>query len=188
MQIEEDVCRVFHQSFPEEDLDQVKQEELLGLFALGTYVLLLGKCCRGWGTDDSLSKPSDSAGRKEERGGIETNLRSLLHNDSFASPEMADAPRPPRLRVHAPDPLQKYKSIAESRRQQTIVVPCGSPLRGVRKANIGGKLDLGSFLIGVDVSLREEDPNMTQGLFAPLSNGEYICDFKIMVNYRHLRV
>ena len=164
---------MFQQSFPEEHLGQVKQEELLSLFALGTYVLLLGKCCRGWGTDDSLSKPSDGAGRKEEGGGVETNLRSQLHNDSFASPVMADAPKQPRLRMHTSDPLQKYKSVAESRRQQTIVVPYGSPPRGVRKANIGGKLDLGSFLIGVDISLREEDPNMTQGLFAPLSNGEY---------------
>ena len=162
-QIEEDVCSVFYRSFPEEHLGQVKQEELLSLFALGTYVLLLGKCCRGWGTEDSLSKSGGGG------GSIETN-RSQLHNESFTTPVIADPPKPPRL-VHASDPLQKYKSIAaESRRQETIIVPYGSPPRGVRKANIGGKLDLGSFLIGVDISLRDEDPNMTQGLFAPLSN------------------
>ena len=93
-----------------------------------------------------------------------------MHNESFTSPVIADPPKSQRL-VHAPDPLQKYKSVAESRRQQTIIVPHGSPSRGIRKATIGGKLDLGSFLIGVDISLRDEDPNMTQGLFAPLSNG-----------------
>ena len=164
-QIEEDVCRVFYQSFPEEHLGQVKQEELLGLFALGTYVLLLGKCCRGWGMEDSLSKPVGGG------GSVETN-RSQLHDESFTTPAIPDPPKPPRL-VHASDPLQKYKSVAESRRQQTIVVPYGSPPRGTRKATIGGKLDLGSFLIGVDISQRDEDPNMTQGLFGPLSNGIY---------------
>ena len=164
---------MFYQSFPEEHLGQVEQEDLLSLFALGTYVLLLGKCCRGWGTEDSLSgKPGDGgSGRGEKRA---TTDWSQLHDESFTTPVMADPPKPPRL-VHAPDPLQKYKSVAESRRQQTVVVPYGSPPRGVRKANIGDKLDLGSFLIGVDISLRDEDPNMTQGLFAPLSNGTVIC-------------
>lgn len=165
---------MFHQSFPEEHLGQVKQEELLGLFALGTYILLLGKCCRGWGAEDSPSKPGGLG------GGIETNRSGQLHNESFTYPVIADSPRKPQRLVHAPDPLQKYKTVAESRRLQTIVVPHGSPPRGVRKATIGGKLDLGSFLIGVNISLRDEDPNMTQGLFAPLSNGtqnyiESIC-------------
>ena len=147
----------------------MKQEELLGLFALGAYVLLLGKCCRGWATEDLLI---NKAG-----GGGETK-RSQLHNDSFRAPVMAEPPKPQRL---APDPLQKYKSAAESRRQQTIIVPHGSPPRGVRKATIGGKLDLGSFLIGVDVSLRDEEPNMTQGLFAPLSNGIPIKSRQIII-------
>jgi hypothetical protein len=184
---------VFYQSFPEEHLSQVKQEELLGLFALGTYVLLLGKCCRGWGTEDkSTGNGGTGRGGEGGGGGVETNRTlSQLHNESFTSPVMADPlPRPPRLRVHAPDPLQKYKSVAESRRQQTIIVPYGSPPRGARKANIGGKLDLGSFLIGVDISLREEDPNMTQGLFAPLSNGIYTTFLKdgVASYCRHLRV
>ena len=154
---------MFYQSFPEEHLGQVKQEELLGLFALGTYVLLLGKCCRGWGTEDLPSKSVSSG-----EGG---QNRSQLHNESFTTPVIANPPNMPVRLVHASDPLQKYKSAAECRRQQTVIVPYGSPPRGVRKANIGGKLDLGSFLIGVDISLRDEDPNMTQGLFAPLSNG-----------------
>ena len=165
-QVEEDVCRVFCQSFPEEHLSQVKQEELLGLFALGTYVLLLGKCCRGWGAEDSLAKATSDGNREG----------NTLQSEDFAAPVIADPPKPLR-QVHAPDPLQKYKRVAESRRQQAMVVPQGSPPRGVRKATIGRKLDLGSFLIGVDTSLRDENPNMTQGLFAPLSNGmqSWIC-------------
>ena len=161
-QVEEDVCRVFCQSFPEEHLDRVKQEELLFLFSLGTYVLLLGKCCRGWGADDSLVG--------NERKGNKAIVTSQLHNESFRAPVIAK-PHTPQRQLHTPDPLQKYKSAGESRRQPTILVPHGSPGGGARRATIGGKLDLGSFLIGVDVSTRDEDPNMTQGLFAPLTNG-----------------
>ena len=140
-------------------MGHIKQEELLSLFCFGTYVLLLGKCCRGWGAEDNSIK--DRGGKAGGR---------LLHNESFKAPVIAEPPKQQR-QMHAPDPLQKYKTTGESRRQQTIVVPHGSPPRGTRKATIGGKLDLGSFLIGVDISLREEEPNMTQGLFAPLSNG-----------------
>ena len=160
---------MFSQSFPEEQLGRIKQEELLSLFSLGTYVLLLGKCCRGWGADDT------SDGGKRTRGNV--GSKTELHDESFRAPVIAEPPSTPQRQVHAPDPLQKYKSVGESRRQRTIVVPHGSPARGVRKATIGGKLDLGSFLIGVDVSLREEEPSMTQGLFAPLSNGTLIYQF-----------
>ena len=164
LQVEEDVCKVFHQSFPEDCFGRIKQEELLRLFSLGTYVLLLGKCCRGWGADELL------VGNEKKRG--EASITSQLQNESSGAAVIAKpSTSTPQRQPNAPDPLQKYKSAGESRRQQTIIVPYGSPERGMRRATVGGKLDLGSFLIGIDISLRDEDPNMTQGLFAPLTNG-----------------
>ena len=151
------MCRVFVQSFPEQQLGQVREEELLSLFSLGTFVILLGKCCRGWGADTETT----ATGRYGETG------REKLQGESL---KLATSTLPQR-QAHAPDPLQKYKSTGEMR--QPIVVPHGSPGRRTQRATMaGGKLDHGSFLIGVDVSLREEEPAMTQGLFAPLSNGK----------------
>ena len=164
-QVEEDVCNVFSQSFPEEHLTRIKQEELLSLFSLGSFVLLLGKCCRGWGAEDSLDRVGTN--RKNET----SKTRLHLHSESFKVPVIAEPPSTPQRQLNAPDPLQKYKSAGESRRGHTVVVPHRSPARGMRKATMGGKLDLGSFLIGVDVSLRDDEPRMAQGLFAPLSNG-----------------
>ncbi len=43
-------------------------------------------------------------------------------------------------------------------------------MRGERR---GAKLDVGTFLIGVEVSLRHSEPVDTEGLFGPLTNGKY---------------
>lgn len=163
-QVEEDVCKVFCQSFPEKHLGRIRQEEILYLFSLGTYVLLLGKCCRGWGADESL------VGCEKRRGDSEATTINQSRNENFGAGIIAK-PSTPQRQLDTSDPLHKYKSAGDSKRQQTIIVPYGSPGRGMRRATIGGKLDLGSFLIGVEISLRNDDPNMTQGLFAPLTNG-----------------
>ena len=61
--------------------------------------------------------------------------------------------------------------MAASSLQVPIAVGEGhSPkLRGERR---GARLDAGSFLIGVEVSLRDCEAEMTQGLFGPLTQGE----------------
>lgn len=71
-----------------------------------------------------------------------------------------------------PDPLQRYKVAGRALGQpQPAAVAIGeghSPkLRGGRRA----RLDVGSFLIGVEVSLRHCEPSLTEGLFGPLTNG-----------------
>ena len=44
-----------------------------------------------------------------------------------------------------------------------------------------GKLDLGSFLIGIELSMRDIDPENMEGLFGPLTNGILIYqDFSIL--------
>ena len=129
--VEEEVGAEFQQSFPEEYLTQVEKRELLGLLCLGAYVLLLGKCCRGWGTGERTTR-----GRTEENEG----------GGHFFSK----------------DPLKEYQQGAEDS-------PQAVRLRLDRKT--GGQLDVGSFLIGVEVSLRQHAPALTQGLFGPLTNG-----------------
>ena len=70
--------------------------------------------------------------------------------------------------VTSSGPLQQYRT--DSRCPCTIVVS-GFSLRRARRVAIGGRLDLGSFLVGVEVSLRDSSPQMTAGLFGPLTNG-----------------
>ena len=134
MKINEKIGSNFLHLFPEEYLTKIDRKELLGLMCLGAYVLLLGKCCRGWGIGDkcTVSKGLD---------------------------ETPDIPGP------IPDPLLKYQQIG-ARHSPVISHEEGSRKRG------GRRLDVGSFLIGVEVSIRQMAPELTQGLFGPLSNGK----------------
>ena len=147
LQVEEMVCATFRRSLPEEHLTSIKEEEVLSLMCLGAFMLLLGKCCRGWGADER--------GRGEGTSGSIHNIIPpiMTHKQHFTS-----------------DPLQEYKTeTCRPRTPRTIVVPSSS----LRRASRGGRLDLGSFLIGVEVSLRDCIPRETVGLFGPLTNGEW---------------
>ena len=42
---------MFHLAFPEDPQPGVREDDLLCLACLGAYVLLLGRCCRGWGEE-----------------------------------------------------------------------------------------------------------------------------------------
>lgn len=118
----------FLESAPEQCLAKIDQKELLGLMCLGAYVLILGKCCKGWGI------------KERERGRVKYDYE------------------PTRAR----DPLKKYDGASSS--PETVHD------QGIsrRKSN----LDAGSFLIGIETSLRQIAPQLTQGLFGPLSNGQ----------------
>lgn len=140
------MCTAFRMALPEEHLTRIKKEEVLSLMCLGAFVLLLGKCCRGWGADER--------GRGEGASGSVHNIIPPIMN--------------PKQRFTA-DPLQEYKTESCRRNPRTIVVPSSS----LRRASRGGRLDLGSFLIGVEVSLRDCIPRETVGLFGPLTNGEW---------------
>ena len=58
------------------------------------------------------------------------------------------------------DPLLKFKEREETESKEELMKR--------RRA----KLDIGTFLIGIDVSLRQLSAEKTQGLFAPLTNSE----------------
>ena len=159
-QIEEQVCDSFKQSLPEEYLSCLKEEELLRLMCLGAFVLMLGKCCRGWGVEEGPTK-----------GGVEDASRTIIRDSRVDFTAVATDPA--KQRHHFPhDPLQKYKMPA-TRVPKPVVFTETSPgaVRHEKRGAITGKLDLGSFLIGVDVSLRHSDPQQSRGLFGPLTNG-----------------
>lgn len=145
------MCAAFRMAFPDEHQTSVKEEELLCLVCLGTYVLLVGKCCRGWG--------------EEEGGG-----RGRRETDH--SPPVLAGSRT------VGDPLHQYKMDRVHRSHEplktaAVVIPAaqGPSPRRTRRATMAGRLDLGSFLIGVEVSLRHSHPRISQGLFGPLTNG-----------------
>ena len=94
------------------------------------YVLLLGRCCRGWGVGETTLKTTEQ--------------------DHFTQPVVSD-------------PLQKYQQ-GDERRSPHVT---RSPIK-----RRGCKLDVGSFLIGVEISLRQQAPELTQGLFGPLTNSQ----------------
>ena len=72
------------------------------------------------------------------------------------------------VQIPAPDPLLKYNK-GDIRLSQ--VLNDGSS--GRRRSDSRRHMDIGSFLIGVDVSIRQLAPELTQGLFGPISNSEY---------------
>lgn len=160
VQVEEVVCSSFRMSLPEEHLTCVKEEEVLSLMCLGAFVLMLGKCCRGWGSDE-----------RREKGRSDGASESVLHENSSKVGLTPATPldTKPKKRFIS-DPLQQYKM--DPRYPRTIVVP-SSPLRRANRAAVGGRLDLGSFLIGVEVSLRDHIPLETEGLFGPLTNSKW---------------
>jgi len=93
--VEEAICTNFKQLFIEQGIKEIKQDEILHYMCLAGFVLLLGRCCRGWGP------------------------KYGLHN---ARPQTANL------------------------------------------------FDVGSFLIGIEVSLRQLMPEQTKGLIGPLTN------------------
>ena len=136
------MCVAFHLAFPEDPQPGVREDDLLCLACLGAYVLLLGRCCRGWGEEG-----------KRRRG---------------------ETPPGPGA---AQDPLHHYQRLRGGLRSHDhpgVVIPQPLSPRRPRRATMTGRLDLGSFLVGVEVSLRHTHPRLTQGLFGPLTNGQYI--------------
>ncbi len=158
------MCDQFKQSLPEEYVKVLKEEETLSLLCLGAYALMLGKCCRGWGLEEGLTRErADPHPLTDDSG---TNFTTVVSDSSSV-----------KQRQHFPqDPLQRYKMAGSSRSQKPVVVSQSSP--GVHRNNkrgaLTGRLDLGSFLIGVEASTRHSEPQSTQGLFGPLTNGKYI--------------
>ena len=72
--------------------------------------------------------------------------------------------------IPVPDPLLKYNK-GDIRLSQVM----GGGRSARRRSESRRQIDVGSFLIGVDVSVRQLAPELTQGLFGPLSNRMSLC-------------
>ena len=164
------MCETFRRTLPEECLANIESEETLSLLCLGAFALMLGRCCRGWGDEGGMDRERGDR-RRTERGRGDGSSRSKLLEESskMLGPVLPGAQK---VKRYTQDPLQSYK-VRNSLEPRTIVVP-GSPkdAKAARRAAMGAQLDLGSFLIGVEVSLRDCEPKKTMGLFGPLTNGE----------------
>ena len=170
------MCESFRRTLPEECLTNIESEETLSLLCLGAFVLMLGRCCRGWGDEGRTDKERGGGererrvgGRMERGRGDGASWSKLLEESSkMLGPVFPDVQKAKR---YVQDPLQSYK-LRGVQEPHTIVVP-GSPqnTKAARKVAMGAQLDLGSFLIGVEVSLRDCEPKKTAGLFGPLTNG-----------------
>lgn len=97
-QVEEAICSTFRNFFLKQGVKDMEEEGILQFMCLAGFVLLLGRCCRGW------------------------------------------TPK------HSPN---------KSHPQTTL-------------------FDVGSFLIGVEVSMRQLVPEKTKGLIGPLTNGMHV--------------
>lgn len=129
---------------------------------LGAYALMLGKCCRGWGTNEKMVRECGD----RARGNLIQDSR--IDFPTIASEKNKPQPQFPR------DPLQKYKMPSLPRVPHPVVLTeSRSPdaVFNLKRASITEKLDLGSFLIGMEISLRHIEPQKTQGVFGPLTNG-----------------
>lgn len=167
------MCECFQRLLPESCQSSIQSHDQFRLFALGTYLLLLGKCCRGWGMERQVGMARDRpTGTARERIVGSSTRRRIAES---ASRTIADsAPRYDYSKQVFADPLhQQFGLSGGTTRVQPIAVGEGhSPkMRGDRR---GARLDVGSFLIGVEVSLRDSEPSITEGVFGPLTNGKRV--------------
>ena len=125
----------FNKSLPESYLGSVGNDNLLVLLCLSVYVVLLGRCCRGWGcAKEAPSDPSGGTSNPSDGAGGQ------------------DRPQP--------------------------VAVAGAQESSSKRPTMRGQLDLGTFLVGVDVSLRDLFPDLTVGMFGPLTNSKAnVCTF-----------
>ena len=181
------MCAAFRLAFPEEHQVSVRDEDLLSLACLGSFVLLLGRCCRGWGEEERGGR-----GRGRGEGDVSFLQTSRAVYDPLQQYKLNRGPRshdpPPRShdappRSHDPfprshDPFPRShdpfpRSHDPPPRSHDLPPPIVIPqeTRQPRRAAMTSRLDLGTFLVGVEVSLRHSHPRHTQGLFGPLTNG-----------------
>jgi len=156
------VCEEFSHAFS--DLCQlsktVRYEDRLQLFAMGVYILLLARCCRGWGHRTAV--PSQYAHGKDVYL-LSQRLQQAGLDKAYVNSHEEFHGNPVNSSLTADSGLGGVNFPA-------VGMENFSQMKGLRRK--GTKLDAGTFLLGVEVSLRHLEPVETEGLFGPLSNGE----------------
>ena len=107
-------------------------------------MVLLGRCCRGWG----CSQDTGLEGASKHRDGASNPLGETS------------------------EPLSLSNPAEGAVGQASAGVGNNGVQPGGKRTAMRGQLDLGTFLVGVDVSLRDLFPDLTVGLFGPLTNSK----------------
>eukprot|EP00731_Ephydatia_muelleri_P023922 Em0016g193a len=131
-----------NKGLPESYLGSIGNDNLLNLLCLAVYVVLLGRCCRGWG----CSQDTGLEGASKHRDGASNPLGETS------------------------EPLSLSNPAEGAVGQASAGVGNNGVQPGGKRTAMRGQLDLGTFLVGVDVSLRDLFPDLTVGLFGPLTN------------------
>jgi len=80
--VEEAVCVNFKELFTKQGIKGIQEDEFSHYMCLAGFVLLLGRCCRGWGPKKGLHKTRPQTASLFDVGsfliGIEVSLRQLM--------------------------------------------------------------------------------------------------------------
>ena len=128
---------------------------------MGVYILLLARCCRGWGYSNAA--PFHYA-RGRDTYLLSNHLRQAGLDVAYTNSHEDFSENPLNSTLTADSGLGgvNFPAVGAENSPQ---------MKGSRRK--GAKLDAGTFLLGVEVSLRHSEPVETEGLFGPLSNGKF---------------
>ena len=162
LQIEDVVCEEFNLLLSESSQVSIKKEDRFHLFTLGVYILLLARCCRGWGRTTGhassfyLGKDAHLLSARLRQVGYDipqTNYRERLSDNADRKAGAGGG-----------------RGFGDGDTSPAVGAENYPQMRGERR---GAKLDAGTFLIGIESSLRYSEPEETAGLFGPLTNGKH---------------
>lgn len=148
VQVEDEVCVALRASVPGGSISSIPAQHLTKIFCLSAFTVMLGRCCRGWGKDEKVAN----------------QLRGQADGCSGCfQPQEGTSTKVPAV-TH----------LVQSTTQQSVEGRIQCRPKTAFRSMTGGKLDLGSFLIGVELSGRDLDPERMAGVFGPFTNGWYI--------------
>lgn len=137
------MCAALKASIPDGSISNIPARRLMKIFCLSAFTVMLGRCCKGWGKDELVAN--------QLRGQADGCSGCFLPQEGSST--------------KVPTVTQLVRGIT----QQPVEGQCRP--KTAHRSMTGGKLDLGSFLIGVEISARDLDPERMAGVFGPLTNG-----------------
>ena len=143
VQVEDVVCEALKASSPSSTISNIPEQQLMKIFCLSAFTVMLGRCCRGWGKDEVVAN--------QLRGQADGCSGCFL-------PQEGSSTKVPTV-----------TQLVRGRTQQPVQGQCRP--KTAHRSMTGGRLDLGSFLIGVEITARDLDPDRMAGVFGPLTNG-----------------
>ena len=161
----------FDRLLPSYCQNSIQQEDQFYLFTLAVYILLLAQSCRGWGRGADLTcTTSIGADSFVTSAKLGTSVGRLNRLDSSDEVQFSTMGLSAVCKQVPSDNFEIQGRNVEEERVPLATVGESSPkLIGERRQD---RLDVGTFLVGVEVSHRNGNPSLTEGLFGPLTNGK----------------